>query len=124
MRSSISSFSASPRCSWAASSSRAPPCPSGPNGFSSPVLALGSLVFFRNRVYGAMHPPADGPVQEGVTGDVAVAQEAIAPNATGVVDLRGARWNAHNAGPTVIEAGARCTVSRSEGLTLHVEAEQ
>lgn len=85
-------------------------------------LAAGSLVFFRNRVYGAMHPPADGPVQEGVTGDVAVAQGAIGPNADGAVDLRGARWNAHNVGPSTIEAGARCKVVRSEGLTLHVEA--
>jgi membrane protein implicated in regulation of membrane protease activity len=85
-------------------------------------LALGSLVFFRHRVYGAMHPPPDGAIQEGVTGDVAIAREPIAPDATGSVDLRGARWTAHNEGERTIETGGRCIVSRSEGLTLHVKA--
>jgi len=87
------------------------------------ALAVGSLVLFRQRVYGAMHPPADGPVQEGVTGDVAVASEPIAPGALGAVELRGARWTARNDGAATVEAGSRCVVVGSHGLTLHVKSE-
>jgi membrane protein implicated in regulation of membrane protease activity len=87
------------------------------------LLAVGSLVFFRGKVYDRLRGGASGEIQEGVTGDAAIAQEAIAPGARGRVELRGTTWTAHNCGATRIEAGSRCRVERAEGLTLEVRAE-
>ena len=85
------------------------------------ALSIGSLVLFRQRVYGLMRPPPEGDVQRGVDGDVATASEAIEPGANGHVDLRGSTWQAINDGDVRIEAGARCVVVRSESVTLRVK---
>lgn len=87
------------------------------------VLAVVSLVFFRRKVYDLLRGGAGGEIPEGVSGDSAVAREAIAPGARGRVDLRGASWSARNCGSVTIEAGARCRVERADGLTLEVRAE-
>lgn len=86
------------------------------------ALSIGTLVFFRQRIYGLMRPPPEGAVREGVTGETALAVDAIAPGASGRVSLRGSHWTAINGGERTIEAGARCTVIRSEGLTVHVRS--
>lgn len=87
------------------------------------LLAIGSLVFFRGKVYDRLRGGASVEIPEGVTGDTAVSRDVIPPGARGRVELRGASWNAHNCGPTRIEAGARCRVERADGLTLEVHAE-
>jgi hypothetical protein len=87
------------------------------------LLAVGSLVFFRGKVYERLRGGATSEIPEGVTGDSAVAGEAIAPGARGRVELRGSSWTARNCGSTQIEAGARCRVERADGLTLEVRAE-
>jgi len=84
------------------------------------ALSIGSLVFFRQRVYGALRPPPGDEVKEGVTGDVGVALEPMAPGGNGRVELRGSHWSAVNDGDTPIEEGGRCEVVRSEGLTVRV----
>jgi len=83
-------------------------------------LAVGSLVLFRERVYGRMRPPPESEIAEGVAGATAVAEAAIAPGAQGAVLLRGSRWSARNDGDVSIEAGARCRVERADGLVLRV----
>ncbi len=85
-------------------------------------LSVGSLVIFRQRVYVLMRPPPDEEVPEGVTGDVGRAIAAIEPGASGRIELRGSPWSAINDGERAIEAGARCTVVRADGLTLHVRS--
>jgi len=87
-------------------------------------LSVGSLVVFRQRVYSLLRPPPEEDVQEGVAGDTATAIDAIAPGETGRVELRGSHWTAINEGERLIDAGARCTVTRSEGLTVHVRANE
>lgn len=86
------------------------------------VLSVGTLVFFRRRVYVLLRPPPEGDVQVGVDGDVAISRDALAPGATGPVDLRGSSWTAVNEGDTPIPAGGRCVVSSSHGLTLRVRS--
>lgn len=88
------------------------------------VLAVASLVIFRQRVYAKLRPPPEGDVQEGVEGARAVAVDTIEPGATGPVTLRGASWTGRNRGATPIPAGASCLVERSEGLVLDLRAEE
>jgi len=87
------------------------------------LLAVGSLVFFRGKVYDRLRGGSAGLIPEGVTGDAAVALEAIAPGARGRVELRGSSWTALNRGTMQIEVGSRCLVERAEGLTLVVRPE-
>ena len=83
-------------------------------------LSVGSLVFFRQRVYVLFRPPPDEEIPEGVEGETAIASETIAPGATGRVEMRGSGWTARNEGARPIEAGQRCDVISSEGLTVRV----
>ena len=85
-------------------------------------LSIGSLVFFRQRIYVLMRPPPGEEIPEGVDGDTATALETIEPGGRGRVELRGSHWSAYNEGERAIASGERCTVSRSEGLTVHVRA--
>jgi membrane protein implicated in regulation of membrane protease activity len=87
------------------------------------VLAVGSLVTFRRRVYGQLRGGGAAAIPEGVEGETAVANEAIEPGERGSVQLRGTRWTAHNRGTSRIEAGARCHVERADGMTLDVRTE-
>ncbi len=87
------------------------------------LLAVASLVLFQGKVYDRLRGGTFAEIPEGVTGDTAVAKEAIAAGARGRVELRGASWTARNAGAEPIEAGARCRVVRADGLTLEVRAE-
>jgi membrane protein implicated in regulation of membrane protease activity len=87
------------------------------------VLAVASLVIFRQRVYTKLRPPPEGEVQIGVSGDRAIAVDSIEPGATGSVTLRGTNWTGLNRGSVTIPAGARCRVERSEGLVLDLRLE-
>ncbi|MAG33299.1 MAG: hypothetical protein CL908_20680 [Deltaproteobacteria bacterium] len=87
------------------------------------VLAIGSLVFFRHRVYRKLRPPPEGEIPEGVVGAQAVAVDAIAPGATGPVRLRGTSWTGRNLGDAAIPAGASCRVDRADGLVLEIRLE-
>ena len=83
-------------------------------------LSIGSLVFFRQRVYVLFRPPPGEAIPEGVDGETAVAVAAIAPGATGRVELRGTGWTAVNEGDRAIAPGGRCEVVTSKGLTVQV----
>lgn len=84
------------------------------------VLSVVSLVFFRRQLYSRLRPPPDSDVREGVSGDRAVALEAIEPGARGSVTLRGTSWTGKNVGTTAIPAQGECLVVRSEGLVLEL----
>lgn len=83
------------------------------------VLAGAGMVFFRERIYGRIRGGAAG-VKDALLDEVGTAREAIAPGAGGHAEVRGSVWNVRNAGETAIEAGARVSVERVEGLVLHV----
>jgi membrane protein implicated in regulation of membrane protease activity len=84
------------------------------------VLSVVALVFFRGwfKRRWPSEPPAR--VDDTLAGEVGTAIEALAPGATGRVELRGVPWSARNAGADAIAAGARVRVERVEGLTLLV----
>jgi membrane protein implicated in regulation of membrane protease activity len=86
-------------------------------------LSIGSLVFFRRRVYSRLRPPAEREIAEGVEGAIATAIDEIAPGATGAVSMRGTTWTARNLGASAIAAGARCRVARANGLELEIGPE-
>lgn len=84
------------------------------------VLAIGSLVVFRQRIYEKLRPPPDAVIREGVEGALATSTDAIAPGKTGSVMLRGAGWTGRNVGSLPIPAGATCRVDRADGLVLEL----
>ena len=87
------------------------------------VLAIGSLVLFRQRIYQKLRPPSDEVVREGVEGDLAISVDLISPGETGSVRLRGAGWTGRNVGSKPIPAGASCRVERSDGIVLELRLE-
>lgn len=88
------------------------------------VLAIVSLVVFRQRVYAKLRPGAGGEIREGVDGEIATAIEAIPPGVSGRVLLRGSPWTGRNQGNVLIPAGSTCRVERRQGLILDVRLER
>ncbi len=88
------------------------------------ALAIVSLVVFRQRIYAHLRPGAEGTIQDGVDGELAIAVASIPPGASGGVMLHGTRWTGRNQGNVVIPAGASCRVERRQGLILDVRLEK
>jgi membrane protein implicated in regulation of membrane protease activity len=86
------------------------------------LLAVGSTVFFRRRVYQKLRPPG-GPVSDSVVGEWVVVKDAIAPGALGRAELRGAVWSTRNAGTTALAPGGRARVVGVADLVLDVRSE-
>jgi inner membrane protein len=83
--------------------------------FASIVLLRKPLLakfHFRNKLHSSV---------DSLIGQTAIALEAMAPQSTGKVELRGAAWSARNTGSEPIALNARCRVEQVEGLTLHVK---
>jgi membrane protein implicated in regulation of membrane protease activity len=87
------------------------------------VVAVGSTVFFRRRVYQRLRPPPGGAVSDSVVGEWVVVRDAMAPGALGQAELRGAVWSARNAGGAPLPPGGRARVVKVEGLILDVRSE-
>jgi membrane protein implicated in regulation of membrane protease activity len=83
------------------------------------VLALGSLLIFRRRVYERLRPKLPG-MKGAPAGDTVLLPEALPPGETCRLEYRGSSWSAINAGESVIAAGARARIERIDGLTLVV----
>jgi hypothetical protein len=88
------------------------------------VFSVASLLLFRNPLLRWMgrHTPKTVEVDSFI-GDLAVASSAIPPGGVGQAQLRGSAWNARNSSQTAIAAGARCRVTRMEGLVIWIEPE-
>ena len=86
------------------------------------VIALGSTVLFRQRIYEKLRPPG-GPVSDSVVGEAAAVREPIAPGAHGHAELRGTIWQAKNVGVAALAAGERARVAGVDGLTLLVRSD-
>jgi len=87
------------------------------------ILSVGSLLLFRNRLLQSVQQDPQAPEVDSLVGAVAVAMEDVSPGSVGRVELRGSAWQARNSGPVGLVRGARCRVTRVDGLTLHVEME-
>lgn len=88
------------------------------------VISIGSLVLFRGRMLKMFQTDPQAPSVDLLVGEVAVAAEDLAPGGMGRVELRGAAWSARNDGGVSVSRGARCRVTRVDGLTLHIEPER
>ena len=88
------------------------------------VCSVVSLLVFRNPLlrWMAHHTPPPTKVDE-LVGEVAVAATPIDAGGMGRAELRGASWSARNAGDAPIDAGARCRVSKVEGLVIWIQPE-
>ena len=86
------------------------------------LLAAGSLVAFRRRVYERLHPKLPR-VKTGPAGETVILPEALPPGETCRLEYCGSSWSAINGGSSLIAAGARARIERVDGLTLVVHAD-
>jgi len=88
------------------------------------ALSVASLMFFRNPIMRRLNLEGGAADIDTLAGETGSVLEAMPPGGNGRVELRGSSWSARNLGTTPLSSGARCTVIRSERLTLLVKAEE
>jgi inner membrane protein len=88
------------------------------------VLSVASLVLFRNPIMRRLHLNPGATDIDTLSGEHGTVLEAMEPAAPGRVEVRGTTWSARNVGGSALARGARCTVVRTERLTLLVKAEE
>jgi membrane protein implicated in regulation of membrane protease activity len=88
------------------------------------VLSVASLLFFRNPIMRRLNLEGGAADLDTLAGESCSVLEPMAHGGNGRVELRGTTWSARNLGTTPLSNGARCTVIRSERLTLLVKAEE
>jgi len=88
------------------------------------VFSVVTLLLFRNPLlrWMARHTPPPSKVDD-MVGETAVVTGPVEPGGMGRAELRGASWSARNTGASRIDAGARCRVTRVEGLVIWIEPE-
>jgi membrane protein implicated in regulation of membrane protease activity len=84
---------------------------------------VGGLLLFRSRLLRWLQGDPNRPPVDSFVGEISHATEDIAPGAVGRVEYRGSAWSARNTSNVVLPRGARCRVTRVEGLMLFVEPE-
>ena len=87
------------------------------------LISVASLALFRNRMLKSFQPDPQAPLVDALVGEVAVAIDDVSPGAIGKVELRGASWTARNVAGVTVARGARCRVTRVDGLMLHIVPE-
>jgi membrane protein implicated in regulation of membrane protease activity len=85
-------------------------------------LSVLSLLLFRSRLLKWFQKDPQAPAVDQLVGEFAVVTEDLAPGGVGKVELRGSAWSARTTGGAMAR-GARCRVTRVDGLTLFVEPE-
>ena len=88
------------------------------------ALSVASLLFFRNPIMRSLNLEGGASDLDTLAGESCSVLEPMPPGGNGRVELRGTTWSARNLGTTPLSSGARCTVVRSERLTLLVKAEE
>jgi membrane protein implicated in regulation of membrane protease activity len=87
------------------------------------VLAVGSLLLFRQRLLKRLPASEPGVDIDSLIGELALPVETIAPGAVGKVELRGSTWDARNGASDPMAAGRRCRVQRVDGFLLTIVPE-
>ena len=87
------------------------------------VISAAGLAFFRGSLLRRFQPDPQAPKIDTLVGEVAVATEDFGPGGIGRVELRGSAWAARNEAGVTVSRGARCLVTRVDGLTLHIVPE-
>jgi len=89
-------------------------------GLAFVVISLVCVVLLRKPLLAKFHFRNRAQLVDSMVGETARALEAIAPQETGRVEMRGTSWSALNTGSEPILPNVRCRIERVEGLTLHV----
>jgi membrane protein implicated in regulation of membrane protease activity len=87
------------------------------------LISVASLALFRSSLLRQFQPDPQAPIVDALVGEVAVVVEDVAPGGIGKVELRGSAWSARNEGSVALSRGARCRVTRVDGLMLHIVPE-
>jgi membrane protein implicated in regulation of membrane protease activity len=87
------------------------------------ALSVVLLVAFRKRMYGLLRGTA-APGHQALVGDLAIAQESIAPGRQGRAELHGSVWSARNVGNVPLEPGQSARVEGVEGLVLRIRPQE
>ena len=86
------------------------------------VLALITMIAFRDRVYHLVRKRT-GHVEQPLTlGDRVLIPVRLEPGQTCRTEYRGSSWSARNVDQHAIDAGKEAVIAHVEGLTLHVRA--
>lgn len=88
------------------------------------VFSVLSLVLFRNPLMRALNLDKGKENVDTLVGEAGIALDLIQAGGLGRVELRGSGWTARNVGEMALTPGHRCIVTRTEGLTLFVRAEE
>ncbi len=86
------------------------------------VLAAGSVITFRRRIYDRMRRKLP-PLKGGPAGEIVTLPSDLSPGQTCRLEYRGCSWSAINGGKAAIAAGAKARIERVDGLTLVVHGE-
>jgi len=86
------------------------------------VLAVGSMIFFRRRIYERMRRSLPA-LRAGPAGELLTLEAALLPGESCRLEYRGSSWSAINQGVAAIPAGSRARIERVEGLTLVLRGE-
>jgi membrane protein implicated in regulation of membrane protease activity len=87
------------------------------------VLAVGSLLFFRNPLLRWLKLDRPSRDVDSLVGNLAVPLEDIEPGAVGRAELRGTVWSARNHAPRSLVRGERCRVVTVEHLMIFIVPE-
>ena len=85
------------------------------------VLAVGSMVLFRQKLYDRLRGGAAVGFDGSAAGATVAVQEIVPTGGRTRVRLRGSQWTAVNVGPAPIAAGADARVVDSDGVELKIE---
>lgn len=87
------------------------------------ILAVISLLFFRNPMLRWMKLDRASSDVDSLVGETAVVTQSIAAGDVGRVELRGTSWTARNRGTETLTTGRRCVVVAVDRLMLIIEPE-
>jgi len=86
------------------------------------VISVASMAFLRRPLMKRLKLDTPGDDIDTMIGDIAIANDDIAPGAIGKAEMRGSNWSARNVGDQLISRGERCPVEKIEGLTILVRS--
>jgi membrane protein implicated in regulation of membrane protease activity len=87
------------------------------------VLAVGSMVTFRSRVYQRFHATLP-PVETGPTGGLITLQVPLGARESCQAEYGGTFWTVRNDSDTAIPSGGRARIERVKDLTLLVKPDK
>jgi membrane protein implicated in regulation of membrane protease activity len=88
------------------------------------VLAVLSLLFFRNPLLRRLNLSGGAADIDTLSGEKGTVLEEMDPGGNGRVEVRGTTWSARNMGASRLARGNRCIVISTDRLTLVVKAEE